>query len=72
MFGKRTRAEESVGSQQSTREHDRMYKKWYEWLRSAKQRNIASAESERRTNEYSNQGGCGSQGAIIGHTAPKV
>ena len=60
-FGKGTRAEICIGSHESARKHIKMYKKRYDWHRSMKRKNIASAESKKRTDD---QGGWRNQGSM--------
>ena len=44
MCEQRTRAEDGRFSQVSTREHDQLYKQWYDWLRVERGQNLASSE----------------------------
>ena len=55
LLGKQTKAETDAGSLESARDHKRTHDQGYNWLRSAKRRNLASTESRRSTDECSSQ-----------------
>ena len=49
LLGKQTRAETDAGCLESAMDHKRPHDHGYDWLRSAKRRNLASAESRRQS-----------------------
>ena len=69
IFRELTRAETDARSPERARDHERTHGPWYDWLRSSKQSNLASAQSRRSTDICSSRSRCGNQGAMVKRTA---
>ena len=56
LYGKRTRAEDYMGSEKNAHEHDAIQTRWYDWIRSARRRNTAVTADNLKAGSRSNRG----------------